>query len=108
MPKITNKQKLEAIKEWLKENGIDYKENVVKKKTGLQIDLWVQKLLIAFHIDDENSQEFYKNTFKWCKPFFIRESETKEFIIEKLQNCCFEQMVRLQKKFEKNQENKKS
>lgn len=101
MAKISNEQKLEALKEWLKENNIEFKENYLNR-TNLKIDLWVPKLYIAIHLDDEDSEMFYKKTFKWCKPFFIRDAETKDFVLEKLQNCCYDQMLYLQKMFEKN------
>lgn len=104
MGSISNEDKLEAIKNWLRENKIEFKENFIMAK--LKIDLWVPKLCIAIHIDDEDSGAFYKKTFRWCKPFFIRENETKEFVLEKIQNCAFDQMVFMQKKFEK-ENNKK-
>lgn len=106
MAKITNEQKLEAVKTWLTENNIEFKENHLTR-VGLKIDLWVPKLFIAIHIDDAESNAFYKKTFKWCKPFFIRDSETKAFVLEKLQNCCYDQMLRMQKLFEKKQNKEK-
>ena len=105
MANITNKQKLEAVKDWLKANDIKFKENH-KTKAGLKIDLWIPKLYIAIHIDDDSSEDFFKKTFKWCKPFFIRENETNEFVLEKIQNCCYDQMLYLQKRFEMNNKKK--
>ena len=34
-------------------------------------------------------------------PFFIRESDTMDFVIEKMQNCLFTRMMQLQKRWEK-------
>ena len=98
MAKLTNEQKLEAVKSWLKKNNVDFKENRVTKQ-GLKIDLWLPKLFIAIHLGADDT--FYQKTFKWCKPFFIRDEETKEFVLEKIQNCCYDQMMYMQKKFEK-------
>lgn len=102
MAKMTNEQKLEAVKNWLTENNIEFTENYVTK-TKLRIDLWLPKLYIAIHLDDDYSERFYKKTFRWCKPFFIRDSETKAFVMEKIQNCCYDQMLRMQKIFERKQ-----
>lgn len=102
---MTNEQKLEAVKTWLTENNIEFKENHTTR-VGLKIDLFVPSLLISIHVGENGADDFYKRTFKWCKPFFIRDSETKAFILEKLQNCCFDQMVRMQKKFEKENKEK--
>lgn len=107
MAKVSNEKKLEAVKNWLKENKIEFVENH-KTKVGLEIDLWIPKLMIAVHIDDENSQKFYKKTHKWCKPFFIREEETVEFELEKINNCCFDQMLLMQNRWQKEQAKKKS
>ena len=100
MEEVNNKQKIEAIKTWMTKNNVKFKENH-KTKVGLQIDLWLPALFIAIHISDENDVEFYKNTFKWCKPFFVRENETIEFLLEKIQNCCYDQMIYMQRKWQK-------
>jgi len=100
MANITNEEKLEALKSWLKVNDIEFVENYLRR-CKLKIRLWIPKLRIAVNIGDD--REFYKNTFKWCKPFFIRESETKEFIIEKIENCAYDQFVLMQKLWERRQ-----
>ena len=105
MAKVSNEKKLEAVKSWLTSNGVKYEENHVTK-TGLQIDLWVPSLMIAVHVGDDDGR-FYRKTHKWCKPFFVRESETKAFVLEKMQNCCYDQMMAMQKKWQKEQNEKK-
>lgn len=102
MAKVSNEKKLEALKSWLKENNVKFVENH-KTKVGLEIDLWCPELYIAIHVSDENDNLFYKKTRKWAKPFFIRESETQAFVLEKIQNCCYDQMMYLQRKWQKNQ-----
>lgn len=99
MAKVSNEKKLEALKNWLSENNIAFNENHTTK-AGLSIDLWVPSLFIAVHVSDENDEKFYVKTCKWCKPFFIRESETKAFVLEKIQNCAYDQMLLLQKKWQ--------
>lgn len=97
MAKVSNEKKLEAVKKWLSDNGIEYVENY-KTKNDLTIDLWIQRMFIAIHLGDDDG--FYKKTYRWCKPFFIRDGETQAFVLEKIQNCCFDQMIYLQKRFE--------
>ena len=105
MTKVTKEQKLKALKNWLKENNIEYVENH-ETKSHLTIDVWIPSLYIAIHLGDDDGT-FYKKTRKWCKPFFIRESETQAFVLEKIQNCCFDQMVEMQRRFEKNSNNER-
>lgn len=105
MAEVSNEKKLEAVKSWLTENNIVFKENHVTR-VGLQISLWVPKLFIAIHVGDDPDSMFYKKTYKWCHPFYIRSSETLEFVLEKLQNCCYDQMVFLQKKWQRENEKK--
>ena len=104
MAKVSN-EKLEAVKNWLKENKIEFVENH-KTKVGLEIDLWIPKLLIAIHVGEDDGK-FYKKTRKWAKPFFIREEETVEFELEKIGNCCYDQMLLMQNRWQKEQEKKK-
>jgi hypothetical protein len=110
MAKITNEQKLEALKAWLKENNIAFVENH-ESRFGMTIDIKIPNLAIAIFLSDGNKEKEdaiynaksgHMKLYHVYKPFFIRESETKEFILEKIQNCCFERMVWLQKRFEKN------
>ena len=79
MAKVSNEKKLEAVKSWLTSNGVKFKENHTTRD-GLKIDLWVPKLFVAIHVGDDDGK-FYKKTCKWCKPFFIRESETQDFVL---------------------------
>lgn len=102
MAKVTNEKKLEAVKNWLTDNNIKFEENKVMK-TGLKIDLWIKSLFIAVHISDENDDYFYRKTHKWAKPFFVRDSETQSFVLEKIRNCAFDQMLLMQRKWQKSQ-----
>ena len=116
MPKISNKTKLEAVKKWLQENNIEYVEKH-ESKFGVTIDLKIPSLMIAVFVsnDDKEWEEYIYNkesdkirtsrfAFKlhWIyKPFFIRESETKAFVLEKIQDCCINRMLYKQKKWQK-------
>ena len=80
---MDNKEKLETLKTWLTENGYKYKENV--EFVGQQADLMVDYPRIAVHVGDSN--EFFRKVKYKAAPFFIRDYETVEFIIEKMTNC---------------------
>lgn len=83
----TNKQKLTALIEWLRVQGItDYIESMVDN-TGLLIDLYIPSHNIAVHMSDGANQIFYRRASGVYKPFFIRSIDTTEFVIEKMRNC---------------------
>ena len=98
---MTNNEKLEKLKEWLKDNNVPFEENHKSRSTGLTFDLMVKKPLIAVCISSENDDEIFHRIKRTYAPFFIRESETAEFIIEKMQNCIVNRMMQQQKAMEK-------
>jgi hypothetical protein len=105
---MTNKEKLEALKAFLKENDVKFIENY-QSNFGVMMDLKLPELMIAVFLSEGKDHEnIIYNTGKGriklyyiYNPFFIRESETAEFVIEKMKNCIIERMMWLQKKFEK-------
>ena len=99
---MDNKEKLEALKRFLAENGIKYLENH-QSKMKVMMDLKVPGFMIAVHLSDDHDQEFYNKVKRVYKPFYIRESEKVDFIIEKMQNCIRDVMVLRQKQFEREQ-----
>lgn len=105
---MTNKEKLEALKAFLKENNVRFIENHVSNY-GVTIDLKLPDLMIAVFVSNgKEHEELIYNTrsgrFKMrfvYRMFFIRESESEDFIIEKMQNCIVERMILMQRRFEK-------
>lgn len=95
MPKITNEQKLNIIKDFLKENNIQYEENYVSKRCGVTIPLAVKKHRIAIRIGD--CQDFYIATKGKYYPIFIRKEDTKAKVLEKIQNTIIKSMTNKQK-----------
>ena len=83
---MDKKEKLEALKNFLREKNVSYKEDKVATN-GMKIDLFVRNYGIAVHLSDDTDQTFFKSTKKLYNPFFIRDEETIEFILEKMQNC---------------------
>lgn len=102
MPKITNEQKLEAIKGFLRENNIVFKENHVNKRCGVDIPLLLPDFQIAVRIGDD--QDFYKKTKGIFYPIFIRDTDTKKKVLEKVQNTIIKSMRHQQKMFIRKEE----
>ena len=112
----TKEQKLEALKAFLKENNIPFEENYYSKSFDVTIVLRVINLRIAVFFSEglEKDTELihkknkYGVSLNWVyNPFFIRENETEEFTLEKMQNCAFDRMVKMQEAWQKNQNKKK-
>ena len=97
MPKLSNEQKLEAIKDFLRENNIPYEENYVSKRCGVTIPLAVKKHSIAIRVGD--CQDFYIATKGKYYPVFIRDEDTKAKVLEKIQNTIIKSMTARQKKY---------
>ena len=98
---MTKEEKLEALKAFLTENNVKFVENHYSKTNKLTFDVLIKDLRIAVHLSDENDQAFYHKIYKYYKPFFIRESESVDFVIEKMQNCIYDRMMLMQRKMEK-------
>ena len=102
---MSNKEKLEALKAFLKENGIHFREKVILK--GQKADLFIGKYQICVRLSDENDQRFYEVIKHIYHPLFIRDKETKEFVIEKMQNLIIDIMKKQQNRFLKKKDNAK-
>lgn len=108
MAKITQEKKLEALKGWLSENGIPFIENH-ESGFGVTMDVKIPNLMIAVFVSDgdrERETALYSARtkehfplYRKYKPFFIRPTDTKAFVLEKLTNCCRDRMIWLQQKY---------
>jgi len=103
---MTNEKKLELLKEFLKENNFAFIEDCVMH--GWSMNLFMDKLKICVRLSDEDDQKFYKKIRHRYHPLFIRESETADFVIEKMQNLIFDLMTKEQKRFQKEQRQKEA
>ena len=118
MPKISNEKKLQFLKDWLTENDIPFVEDYHSRTFGVTMNLKIKGLRIAVFVSKGNKEEedvlynakstFFKKPnaplYVVYKPFFIRESDSKKFVIEKMQNCLRDRMLLMQKKWLKKQE----
>ena len=118
MAKISNEEKLKAIRQFLSENKIHFINNYHSKTFNVDMAIKVKKLRIAVFIsnDDkefEDSMVFAKSSYSGAplrnvyNPFFIRKSDTKKFVLEKMQNCIVKRMMMLQRKWQKKQDHTK-
>lgn len=109
----TKEEKLEALKVFLKENNITFEENHYSKSFKVLMNLVIRNLGIAVFFSQGSREEDAVIIRKQNKqgipllviynPFFIRDNETEEFTIEKMQNCIVNRMVCMQKKWQKQQ-----
>ena len=118
MPKISNEKKLQFLKDWLTENDVPFVEDYHSRTFGVVMNLKIKGLRIAVFLSNGNKEEedvlynakstFFKKPnvplYVVYKPFFIRERDSKKFVIEKMQNCLRDRMLLMQKKWLKKQE----
>lgn len=97
---MTNEDKLERLKMFLDENSIKY--HVVHKKGALR-NLFIPKYCISVHISDDRDREFFEHN-RWYNPFFIRDEESADFIIEKMQHTIIRVMQFMQQNYEAHQQ----
>ena len=98
---MDNNKKLEAIKAFLRENNLNFEENHFSKSRKINIDLVVYPYRIAVHLSDDKDREFFNKTKRHYHPFFIRDNESEEFVLEKMQNCIIDEMKKIQERFNK-------
>ena len=98
---MENKEKLEAVKAFLTENNLNFEENHFSKSRKINIDMVVYPYRIAVHLSDDNDREFFNKTKRHYHPFFIRDNESEEFVLEKMQNCIIDEMKKIQERFNK-------
>ncbi len=93
---MTQEEKLGALKAWLVENNIEHWVNVkVAKADNVVIPLYIRRYVIAVHVGDD--QKWYLNVRRFAHPVFIREEDSIEFVIEKVQNVIITRMTAEQK-----------
>lgn len=84
---------IKALKKFLEENSIEYKEQVHGR--GIIMDICIPKMMIAVRYG-EADQDFFHAVKKYYAPFFVRESESEAKTLEKITNCCIMQMKQMQ------------
>lgn len=107
---------MDAVKNWLRDNNIAFIENY-KSHFGVTMDLKIPSLMIAVFLSNNEpksdwemsiynaSSKNKKFRMRWkYKPFFIRNSETKAFVLEKIKNCCFDRMLYMHRRWQKEQQ----
>ena len=98
---MENKEKLKALIAFLTENNLNFEENHFSRSKKINIDLVVYPYRIAVHLSDDNDREFFYKTKRHYHPFFIRDNESVDFVLEKMQNCIIDEMKKIQERFNK-------
>lgn len=89
---MTKEEKVSKLKEWLKEKGIKFHADT--DKYPVPVDIYIPYYRIGVSTDEDND-----DFFKWMnktdnRTFFIRERESMDFIIEKMENSLTDAMER--------------
>ena len=94
---MTNKEKLGKVVKFLEKEDIDFvlRPESVKTKSNIYIPQWK----IGVKVEDECSQDYFNRHKRFIDIVFIRESETVEFVLEKLQTVIVRRMMAAQRKF---------
>ena len=94
---MTNKEKLDEVVKFLEKEDIDFvlRPESVKTKSNIYIPQWK----IGVKVEDECSQDYFNRHKRFIDIVFIRESETVEFVLEKLQTVIVRRMMAAQRKF---------
>jgi signal recognition particle receptor subunit beta len=114
---MTNQEKLEELKKFLQENGLKFFDNYNSRTFGIRMNLKVRKLRIAvfFSDGDPQKEKAIMHTSRRpnsahlvvaYNPFFIRDNESAEDVVEKMRNCIVNRMIKLQKIWERQQKKK--
>lgn len=94
---MTNQEKMEALKKWLQNKRIEHWVNVTQQEKDIFIDVYLPRYLMAIRIDGEDSPAWFKGVKYYLFPVFIRDADTSEFVIEKVQNTM-ERVINIFKK----------
>ena len=82
---MNNQEKLEALKAYLRNFGIEYWENVQHVGKDMpSIPLFLPKGRIAVRIGDDDV--WYHQLRNFVHPVIIRDADTSDFVIEKVMN----------------------
>lgn len=92
---VKDTEKLELLKAFLAENNIEHWLNVrVKEVNDVIIPLYIKKYRVAVHVGDDKA--WFDAVKRYTHPVFIREEDTPDFVIEKVQNTIITHMTRKQ------------
>lgn len=81
---MTKEEKLELVKKFLDAKGIEY---CLPLKDNPLCHLYAKgHYNIAVHMSNEQDDDFFKKYRNNARPLFIRDEETSDFILEKMNN----------------------
>lgn len=91
---MKNQTKLERLKLFLDENGIEYRVPNQAGKYG-RSDLYIPRWRIAIKVNREGFKEdayFFKRHRGYSRPIYIRTEDSMAFVREKVQNVLIKAM----------------
>jgi len=94
---MNNKTKLGRVKKFLADNHIQYIEK--KEHEWGRSDLFLPKFKINIKCQGEDDKEFYMRYREDRFPIFVRDEDTPDFVLEKVQNTIIKVMKMQQEKY---------
>ena len=88
---MTNEEKLEALKKWMWDNQVYFVPNHFSHSTQVMMPIKVTRHRVAIFVGDND--EIYRKVRKAYYPIFIRDTDSLEFVIEKVQNTITKSML---------------
>lgn len=76
--------KLETLKAYLTEKKINFRTDIRFTKKRVPVALYIPKYAITVRIGD--NERWYKDVKRVSHPIIIRDQDSSEFVIEKVQN----------------------
>lgn len=95
------KTKLNMLERFLTTNGISYYRDFISKKRDIKAELYIpqHRILVKVSEGEEKDNIFYKAVKYGFHPLFVRDTETKDFVLEKMQNLLIDLMKQSQKNY---------
>lgn len=89
---MTNKEKLRHLEKWLASQHIGYVSR--QKHKWAKSDTFLPRYKVYIKIAGEDDEEFYYKHRPF--PVFIREEDTSDFVLEKVQSAIIKSMTKRQ------------
>ncbi len=89
---MTNNEKLEALRTFLIENKIAF--SPYKGKLAVTPELFIPKYKIMVKLSEgkDKDDEFFHTVKRKYRPLFIRDTDSVDFVLEKMQNLIIDIM----------------
>lgn len=90
---MTKNEKLDILRVWLYDHKINYNEEF--DLDGVNVRLWIPLYRIAVVTEEDKADRIYpKITQNKARAFFVRNTDTEDFLKDKMRNCVNDQRLK--------------